>query len=469
MRRAYNPPVSLESHLRDLISLHGIVVVAGLMIYVFATHTLRQRRQPAAAIAWVITLALVPYVGLPLYLIFGTRKLVRPRLGAPRAAAMPGPVDDGHWPQDLAAAMNLAPAASYRALRVHADGADALRTLHELIESTAHTLDVCTYILGRDAVGDALCDKLARKARGGVKVRLLVDGMGNMLEGRHDLGSLAAAGVEVARFVPPLHSPRRGRFNLRDHRKMAIADGAWLWCGGRNLAASYFEGAKGAPPWRDLSFDLQGALAGRALECFDRDWTFATEKSHPKREPREDAASAAHAQLFPSGPDQTDDTVYSLLVTAFFKARHRIVAVTPYFVPDPTLLMALTLAARRNVDVHLVLPAKSNHRMADLVRYRALRDLAAAGARVSLLPQMIHAKAVVVDDSLALAGSANLDARSLFINFELMVAFYERGDVRRFGEWIEREASGARRYAAHAPGLFRDVAEGLVLWLAFQL
>ncbi|HUL92286.1 MAG TPA: phospholipase D-like domain-containing protein [Burkholderiales bacterium] len=453
----------------DLISLHGVVVIAGLMIYVLVTHTLRQRRHPAAAIAWVITLALVPYIGLPLYLIFGTRKLVRARAGAPRPLAAPLSGAEGAWPQRLAAAMNLAPPASFRALRIHEDGKEALAALREIVDSATRTLDICTYILGRDVVADALCETLARKAREGVKVRLMVDGAGNLLGGRHDLRTLRASGVQVVVFVPPLHSPRRGRFNLRDHRKMTIADGSWLWCGGRNLTAQYFEGAPGVAPWKDLSFDLRGPLAERALECFENDWAFAMEK--PRKGPArpEEPASGPLGQLFPSGPDQSDDTVYSLLVSAFFKARARIVAVTPYFVPDPALLMALTLAARRNVQVDLVLPAKSNHRTADLVRPRALRELAGAGARVWLVPQMNHAKAIVVDDAIALVGSANLDARSLFLNFELMVAFYEPGDARRFADWIDRQASGASRYVAHPPGLLRDLAEGLVLWLAFQL
>ena len=454
-------------HLRDLISLHGIAVIAGLLIYVLVTHMMRQRRQPAAAIAWVITLALVPYVGLPLFLIFGTRKLVRPRRRAD-TAEVPDAAD-GAWPRRLASAMNLAPAASFEGLRIHEDGKQALEALQLIIDSASRTLDICTYILGRDTVADALCERLERKARDGVKVRLLVDSLGNLVEGRHDFQSLRAAGVEVVSFVPPLHSPRRGRWNLRDHRKMVIADGAWLWCGGRNLAAEYFEGTQGVRPWLDLSFDLKGELAGRAHDCFESDWAFAIHReagrSAPKREPDGDA----HGQLFPTGPDQTDDTVYALLVTAFFRARKRIIAVTPYFVPDTTLLMALTLAARRNVQVDLVIPAKSNHRMADLVRHRALRELAQAGARIRLVPQMIHAKAVVVDHSLALCGSANLDARSLFLNFEMMVAFYRPEDVSRFADWIERQAENASHYVARPPGLLRDVSEGAVLWLAFQL
>ena len=131
--------------------------------------------------------------------------------------------------------------------------------------------------------------------------------------------------------------------------------------------------------------------------------------------------------------------------------------------------MSLTLAARRGVAVDLLLPRKSNHRMADLARHRALRELTSAGGRVWFFPNMIHAKAVVIDDEIALAGSANLDERSLFLNYELMVSFYEPADVKRFVEWIDRQRSKAAPYHAQPPGLLREIAEGLLLWLAFQL
>jgi cardiolipin synthase len=150
-------------------------------------------------------------------------------------------------------------------------------------------------------------------------------------------------------------------------------------------------------------------------------------------------------------------------------ARRRVLMVTPYFIPDATLLMALTLAARRGVLIDIILPRRSNHRLADVARHRPLRDLAAAGARLWLEPYMQHAKAVVVDDQVALVGSANLDLRSLFLNYELMVAFYEPADVRRFAAWIEHERQHAFRYEPSEPGLVRDLSEGLLLWLAFQL
>jgi cardiolipin synthase len=438
------------------------------MVYVLGSHTLRQRRHPAAAIAWVVSLVLLPYVALPLYFLFGTRKLVHAKAGMAHDV-LPAGEQALPWPQQLAQAMSLAPAATFHGFRLHENGREALAALHELIDGAERSLDLCTYVLGRDAVADQLCTRLERKARAGVKVRLMVDGAGNLIAGRHDLDGLRAAGVETVVFVPPLHSPKRGRFNLRNHRKVAIADGAWLWCGGRNLAAQYFEGSPGRPAWRDLSFDASGELAARALEYFEGDWAFARQRPRPPA-PRHVAPTGDPlAQLFPSGPDQVEDTVYALLLSAFFKADTRIVVVTPYFVPDAALLMSLVLAARRNVRVEIVLPARSNHWTADLARPRALRDLTQAGATVWLVPEMIHAKAVVVDETLALVGSANLDARSLFLNFELMAAFYGRGEITRVASWIEGQAAGARKHVARPPSFMRDLAEGLVLWLGFQV
>lgn len=132
-------------------------------------------------------------------------------------------------------------------------------------------------------------------------------------------------------------------------------------------------------------------------------------------------------------------------------------------------VLALRLAILRGVQVEVLIPLNSNHRLSDLARVRALRELAEAGARVRLSPVMMHGKLVVVGDQLALSGSANLDARSLFLNYELMFAFHAPVDVKRFADWFELERAKATAFVAKPPGILRDVEEGILLWIAFQL
>jgi cardiolipin synthase len=458
------------------LSLHGLFTVAGLLVYVMASHVLQQRRHPSAAIGWVLFMLLLPYAALPLYLLFGTRKLTRTGRSSTAASAARPNDDDSTWPTEVVAALGQPRSATYRALCVHADGSESLRALLEVIDGAQHTLDLCTFILGRDVVGAAVGVHLAARARAGLRVRLLIDGVGRMLGGRPDLSAMMHAGVRVGFFVPPLHSPLKGRTNLRNHRKLVVADachaGERLWCGGRNLAAEYFEGQPGRAAWRDLSFDLQGPLARQAADLFQRDWVFASGAGSPVADAK--AAPVATpgepaGQIIASGPDQADDTIHALLVSAAYRACTRMALASPYVVLDDALLMALTLAARRGVQVDLLLPERSNHRLADVARHRSLRALANAGVRVWLAPHMLHAKAAVIDDVLALVGSTNLDSRSLFLNYELMVAFHDVSDIRRYTAWFDLERSTARPYVAQPPGLWRDLGEGLVLWIGFQL
>ncbi len=455
------------------LTVHGLVTVVAVLLYTITAHVLQQRRHPTAAIAWVLFILLMPYLALPAFLMFGSRKQARPR-NRP-LLALPATDAEGPWAIQTALALGQPQPAPYDDLRIHADGAAALAALWQTLDGAQHTIDLCTFIIGRDAVGHALVDRLIKKTRAGVQVRVMLDGLGSLMSRRPSLRPLRAAGVQLTLFVPPLHSPLKGRTNLRDHRKLLVADAGFdtqhLWCGGRNLAAEYFDGKPGTPPWRDLSFDLGGSFVRQASALFEHDWAFANgRKRHIEIEgPRPGAVPIACAQMIASGPDQADDTVYSMLVTAAYRARRRVALVTPYFVPDAALLTALCLAARRGVQVDLLLPARSNHRMSDIARRRSLRALADAGANLWVVPHMIHAKLAVIDDTLALAGSANLDSRSLFLNYELMVAFHDREAITRFASWFEHEMASAERLEPKPAGLFADIAEGLVLWMGFQL
>ena len=459
---------------------HAMLVIAGLLLYVMLTRIGHQRRHPSAAMAWVLGIMAFPYVALPLFLLVGSRKFARPlRVHAPPggvpARQAPDAGEGPSWATRLLAGMDLAPAVRNARVHFHADGPEALQALLALIDSATHSLDVCTFVFGDDEVGEQVAQALARSAQRGVATRLLVDAVGSLRMPRGLLRRLAGQGVKVRRFMPLLHNPMRGRTNLRNHRKMAVADGARLWSGGRNLACEYFVDGPGAPAWVDLSFDVEGPLAALAQAQFRADWRAATGRVRFTRQmplPRQALVGPSDgplAQWVPSGPDQPDDTVHALLLTGAYHAQQRIVAVTPYFVPDDALIDAWCIACRRGVQVHLVLPARSNHRLADWARERALRQLAAAGARVWLVHRMVHAKAVVIDDTVALTGSLNLDARSLFLNYEHMTAFYGRDQVQWLSTWCEGQMAGAHLHSARQPSWLRDVAEGVVRAVGFQL
>ena len=452
------------------VSIHSLVIVVSILVYILTTRAERVRRPPSIAIAWVLGMIALPYLTLPMYLMFGRRKLPRKPLRHTGARTA-----ERHWAKDLIESFGL-PASSPALIAMHQDGTKSAAALFATMSSAASRLDICTFILGDDAFGRETMQHMIARARSGVKVRLLLDGVGAMQLPEACFRALQRGGVETAIFSPLFARKTQGPRNLRNHRKMVIADDARLWAGGRNLAAEYFSGAAGAPPWLDLTFDLQGPVAAAAASQFEYDWVAAGGK--PAGGGVESAASGVaaaasdalgEAQFLPSGPDQSEDTVHSLLIDACFHARERMLAVTPYFVPDVSLETAMRLAARRGVQIDLCIPASSNHRLADFARNRALRSLSQAGVNVHLLPYMSHAKGVVFDDTLGLAGSVNLDSRSLLLNYECAVVFYSRAEINWLAGWIEGLIPKTAQFDCHPPSLLRDLCEGLLLTVAYQL
>lgn len=445
---------------------HLAAAALAVLIYVLTTRVAQERRAPAAAIAWVIALALLPYLALPLYLAFGRRKLTRERVHL-RAQAQP----QAHWAAELLVSLGL-PAPAKANTRFDADGATALASVLALIDGAKQRLDICSFILGSDEVGARVLQALGAAQQRGVQVRLLLDGVGSLRTDRAALRVLRRSGAEVAFFRGLLARPDGAPRNLRDHRKLAIADGQRLWSGGRNLAIEYFLDRPDRPAWLDLSFTVDGAVAADATDRFERDWCKALHRPQPAlampvAEPAQPLAAAA--QFLPSGPELPEDSAQALLVAGGYRVRRRLLAVTPYFVPDDGLQQALKLAALRGIEVDLVIPAQSNHRLADLARRRSMRDLAAAGARFWLHPRMLHAKAVVFDDDLAMCGSINLDLRSLFLNHEASVLFYGRPEIDWLAQWIEARRGESQAYAPRPAGMGADLLEGAVRAIAFQL
>lgn len=252
---------------------------------------------------------------------------------------------------------------------------------------------------------------------------------------------LVRAGGKYAFFM---HRMFRGRTNLRNHRKIALFDNQVVLSGGTNIGSEYLGPAPDPKRWADLSFVLEGPAVMAYREIFNSDWAFTTGKplevvsDAPANLPVTDSEPAI-VQVVPSGPDTDGDPLYDAILTAIFTAQRSIRIVTPYFIPDEPLLNAIQLAVRRGVEVKVIVPAKSNHPLTDIARRVYLRDICQAGAKVYYYTSgMIHAKALLVDRMLAMIGSANMDSRSLFLNYEAMLMVYSAKPLSELRSWMDR-------------------------------
>ncbi len=450
-----------------------LLVLLGMLLIV---EILRTPRMPAATLGWLLAIALLPHIGIPLYLLLGTRKLKKKVRRKPTLALEPHLVEHDHQVHRLLVSMGMPASSGHNQVRFHHDGVVAYESLLELLNSARHSIEITMFILADDSVGCSVLSALEKKAASGVEVRLLLDGVGSFLLPKSRLHALEKAGGKVAWFNPVLHRPLRGRTNLRNHRKIVIVDGLEVWSGGRNLDDDYLGPAGQFNPrehWVDLSFVERGEVVSVYQAIFRADWNFATHGKDELCAPMIDYPvfePGSRVQVVPSGPDVVEDPYYAGLLSSIFTAERRIQIVTPYYVPENGLQEALRLAALKGVQVDLVLPAQSNHRLADIARERFLRELAQAGVNIWLLPQqMVHAKAVVIDEDFAMAGSANVDVRSLFLNFEVMSCFYSAQDVIWLSQWLDELQARCRRYELQRVSGLRELLEGVVLLLAYQL
>ena len=310
----------------------------------------------------------------------------------------------------------------------------------DLIQNARHSIYVATFILGKDETGHAIVRALTGKAAQGVKIYLLLDALGSVRISRKFLAPLLEAGGQVAFFMPMIHLPFRGRANLRNHRKMIIADNQTAVIGGMNLASEYMGTQESGCRWQDLSLVVRGPATGHITDMFRSDWNFAAKTGFDFQTPPPQTLgpeSKGITQLIASGPDVRNDSLRNAILTSFFRARRRIWIVTPYFVPDELVLEAMCIAVYRKVDVSIVIPKKSNHRLADLVREGYLSRVQEAGARVWLYePRMLHAKAILVDDILAIVGSANMDSRSILLNYEIALCIDDSDVIGKLDAWV---------------------------------
>ncbi|MGO4855102.1 phospholipase D-like domain-containing protein [Phaeovulum sp. W22_SRMD_FR3] len=441
---------------------HLAVVTGTFLVLIAAVLILQQRRSPQSSVAWLMFLVMLPWVGVPLFLALGFRKQ-RSSYAKIRYDTLPvGAVAETAPPlADLFARFGLPEAQAGHEFTLLSDGTEAHQALMELVGRAEARIDALFYIVADDAVGRQFVEALTERARAGVAVRLILDRLGSLRHPVRALRDLKKAGGQVHYFSPFLQWPARGHFNLRNHRKMVIADGAAVFAGGRNIGADYLGPEADPARWNDLSFLLRGP----AVQCFEdvflSDWQVLDPQPLAAPLPcAPQGPGGAVAQLVPSGPDSREDALHDALVHAIHRAETRVWIATPYFLPTEMLTNALATAARRGVDVRLMLPDRSNQRVADIARGAYLREMGRVGCQVLRYQGgMLHAKMGILDDT-AYLGSANFDVRSMLLNFEATLFLYDPASVSGLVQWFTTQEARCTQGIARA-GLVRRLGEGV--------
>ncbi|MBV7256226.1 hypothetical protein KCG44_05445 [Pacificimonas sp. WHA3] len=440
------------AHLTAVIVTFGVVMATSLL--------LRQRRAPQASMAWLLSILLLPYIALPLFLLFGlsrtNQQKMLPQISASQVPAElpPGPA------APLLASYRIPSVSEGNRLIFYPDGEATWNELNAMIARAERSIWLSTYVLRDGPVGGAVLEALSKRARDGLDVRIMVDAAGSLFLPERSLAPLRKAGGHAIRFSPLWRLPFRGRPNLRNHRKVLLVDEKQALAGGFNIAQEYLGPGSDAARWRELAFRVDGPAALDYAAMFRSDWedTRGAELPPPPA-PLQRAGNSA-VQLVPSGPYAEGQVLFDLILSVIFAAKRRVWIVTPYFIPDEAVARALELAARRGVDVRVVVPDRSNHRIADFARGAYLRELGAAGVKVFRYKVgMIHGKAIIADDA-ALVGSPNLDFRSLFLNRESTLVLYQEDDIAQVADWID----GLRAASKEGPrklGVIKEHLEGV--------
>jgi cardiolipin synthase len=428
-----------------------------IMAFIAVTlHALQRRRNASATILWIFVAWSLPVIGPLLYLSFGIDRI--PNKGLRNKATnqlMMRQRNERHeddspfiawhydYRTDLASIQNDCirklnqsidrlnpehPLLDGNRIEPLISGDQAYPLMLQAIRSATHHIHLQSFIIYRDETGVEFLEALKAKAKEGVKVRLMFDRfgsthayLGGMFRKYRNIPNFEIQGWTQAN---PLK--RQFQINLRNHRKNLVVDGETAFFGGVNISSENRTGG-GHEAIRDYHFKVEGPLVHELQYSFLRDWFFMTEEPidsllRPEHFPEMTPTGSSMARVIDSGPSAPAEMVGEAFFNAIIMAQSQVLVVTPYFVPTNDILKALRSAARRGVDIRIIVPQENNHRYAGMASKALYEELLGAGARIfHRKPPFIHAKAMVVDDVVALVGTANLDVRSLELNYETTV------------------------------------------------
>jgi cardiolipin synthase A/B len=412
-----------------------------------AGHALLFKRDSKAALGWIAVCLLFPLVGPLLYFLLGINRIrtrarrlhglffiqfddsqespeQKPSLSASELGLQP----ELYEIVKISRAVTRWPIVGGNTVELLRNGEQAYPAMLTAIDQAETSLFLSTFIFGTDTTGRQFIHALTRANRRGVDVRVIVDGVGEMYSWPRATKLLRKRGVPTARFLPPSLYPPSVNINLRNHRKIVVADGKVGFIGGMNISDRHLaEQVQNPKRAKDIHFRLTGPVVSQIENAFIGDWAFCTGTTAPQYATPEFTSGPTLCRTIVDGPGENHGKLSSILFGAVSNARHRISIITPYFLPSRELIAALKNAALRGVEVKILLPIKNNLPYMQWATSKMLWELLEKGVRIFYQPPpFVHSKLLIVDDLYAQIGSANIDPRSLRLNFELAVEIYDR-------------------------------------------
>jgi cardiolipin synthase len=461
-------------HATTLAALIGPILSAITIAWVLLT-----KKNPTSAVAWCLLIFFLPLLGPFFFLLFGYQHVHRPLLrkrrhkrifqrkpaaagteSGPALAEIAGRPRDGAISADdkadvlarLAQRFGAYPATAGNRITFYEAGQPAFDAKLEAIRSARHHIHLEYFIFQPDATGRLFLDTLTRKAREGVEVRLLYDAMGSHRLHRWRLRRLRMAGGKSSVFLPLNPLRRRIQVNMRNHRKILVVDGRVGFTGGLNIGDEYLGKNPRYGFWRDTHLRLEGPAVAELQNVFAEDWDFAAQENlqDPAYFPASSSDGPYPVQVIQSGPDREVKGIREMYFAAILRARQRVWIATPYFVPDEGLLDALCLAGQLGIDVRLLCQYHPDKWIPFFAGRYYWSDVLNAGVKVYQYTKgMLHSKVVLVDGEWASVGTANLDMRSLHLNFEVNCLIYSTEAVAELEAAYQRDLDASIRLERH--------------------
>ena len=452
------------------------VAALGFVVAAFASlHALLNKRRPQSAFGWIAVCLALPFAGALLYYLFGINRVqTRARKLLTGRAAPDCPTEFVGTPPPqllplarLGSALSGWPLTAGNRVELLHEAAAIFDAMIAAIDAASEYVYFSTYIFDGGPLGKRFAAALAAAAERGADVRVLLDGFGEWYSWDRASTLLRGTRVRFARFLPPRLLPPTFNVNLRNHRKILVVDGIVAFTGGINIRDRYLDGAE-AERIVDSHFRITGPVVTQIETVYLHDWQFAT--ADPSAAPRRSSqpSGGALCRAVPNGPDTGLDRLTTLLTGAIGSARQRIAIMTPYFVPPRELIAPLQAAALAGVDVAVILPARNNLPYVHRATRHMLWELLERGVHVYYQPPpFVHSKLFYVDDYYAQIGSANFDARSLRLNFEMNIEVYDRDTVTglaRHFEAIRARSSEVTLAEVDGRAIYTKAIDG-VAWL----